>query len=84
MFIVEFLFVVTLLLSISGKSSALLSDNMSTADGEGGKSLDIVVTVAGVKGNCGEEVKITVAYQLDMFILWEGDERPIEEQEQIL
>jgi hypothetical protein len=84
MFIVESLFVVTLLLSMSGTSSALLSDNMSTTDGEGRKSLDIVVTVAGVKGNCGEEVKITVAYQSDMFILCEGDGRPSEEQEQIL
>ena len=50
MFIVQSLFEVTLLLSISGTSSALLSDNMSTADGEGRKSLDVVVTVAGVKG----------------------------------
>lgn len=48
MFIVQYLFEVTLLLSIIGTSSALLSDNMSTADGEGRKSLDVVVTVAGV------------------------------------
>ena len=48
MFIVQSLFEVTLLLSIIGTSSALLSDNMSTADGEGRKSLDVVVTVAGV------------------------------------
>ena len=47
MFIVQSLFEVTLLLSIIGTSSALLSDNMSTAD-EGRKSLDVVVTVAGV------------------------------------
>jgi hypothetical protein len=39
-----------IIISISGTSSALLSDNMSTADGEGRKSLDVVVTVAGVKG----------------------------------
>ena len=48
MFIVQSLFEVTLLLSIIGTSSALLSDNMSTADGEGRKSLGVVVTVAGV------------------------------------
>lgn len=48
MFIVQSLFEVTLLLSIIGTSSALLSDNMSTSDGEGRKSLDVVVTVAGV------------------------------------
>ena len=48
MFIVQSLFEVTLLLSIIGTSSALLSDNMSISDGEGRKSLDVVVIVAGV------------------------------------
>lgn len=48
MFIVQSLFEVTLLLSIIGTSSALLSDNMSISDGEGRKSLDLVVIVAGV------------------------------------
>ena len=36
--------------------------------------------VAGVKGNCGEEIKITVAYKSETFDLCEGDERPLEEQ----
>jgi hypothetical protein len=41
----------------------------------------VLVTVIGVEGNCGEELKITiVAYKSDTFELCEGDERPIEEQ----
>jgi hypothetical protein len=37
------------------------------------------VTVAGVEVNC-EEVKITVAYISELFLLCEGEERPSEEQ----
>jgi hypothetical protein len=63
MLIIAFLLVVTSLLSISITSSALLPYDISTPDGEGGgESFEVLVTVAGVKGNCGQEVKITVAY----------------------
>jgi hypothetical protein len=40
----------------------------------------VLVTVTGVEGKCGEELKITVAYKSDTFELCEGDERPLEEQ----
>jgi hypothetical protein len=40
----------------------------------------VLVTVTGVKGHCGEEVKITVAYMSETYDLCEGDERPLEEQ----
>ncbi len=40
----------------------------------------VLVTVICVEGNCGEELKITVAYKSDTFELCEGDERPLEEQ----
>jgi hypothetical protein len=33
-----------------------------------------------VEGNCGEVLKIIVAYKSDTFELCEGDERPLEEQ----
>ena len=33
-----------------------------------------------MEGNCGEELKIIVAYKSDTFELCEGDERPLEEQ----
>ena len=38
------------------------------------------VTITGVEGNCGEELKIIVAYKSDTFELCEGDERPLEQQ----
>ena len=44
------------------------------------KPFQVLVTVIGVEGNCGEEVKITVAYKSETFELCEGDERPSEEQ----
>ena len=37
-------------------------------------------TVTSVEGNCGEELKIIVAYKSDTFELCEGYERPSEEQ----
>ena len=43
-------------------------------------SLRVLVTVTGVEGNCGEELKIMVAYKSDTFELCEGDERPLEKQ----
>jgi hypothetical protein len=45
-----------------------------------GEPFEVLVTVVGVKENCGQEVKITVAYKSETFELCEGDERPLEEQ----
>jgi hypothetical protein len=82
MLIIAFLLVVTSLLSISSTPSALLLYDISTPDlgGVRGESFEVLVTVACVKGNCGQEVKITVAYKSEIFELCEGDERPLEEQ----
>jgi hypothetical protein len=82
MLIIVFLLVVTSLLSISSTPSALLLYDISTPDlgGVRGESFEVLVTVAGVKGNCGQEVKITVAYKSETFELCKGDERPLEEQ----
>jgi hypothetical protein len=82
MLIIAFLLVITLLLSISSIPSALLLYDISTLDlgGVRGESFEVLVTVAGVKGNCGQEVKITVEYKSEIFELCEGDKRPLEEQ----
>lgn len=82
MLIIAFLLVVTSLLSISSTSSVLLLYDISTPDlgGVRGESFEVLVTVAGVKRNCGQEVKITVAYKSETFELCKGDERPLEEQ----
>jgi hypothetical protein len=80
MLIIAFLLVVTSLLSISSIPSALLLYDTSPPDDRGGESFEVLVTVAGVKGNCGQEVKITVEYKSEIFELCEGDERPLEEQ----
>lgn len=82
MLIIAFLLVVTSLLSISSTPSVLLLYDISTPDlrGWGGESFEVLVTVACVKGNCGQEVKITVEYKSEIFELCEGDERPLEEQ----
>lgn len=40
----------------------------------------VLVTVADIEGNCGEEVTITVADKSETYELCEGDERPSEEQ----
>ena len=59
-------------------STALASiDSSDTAVEE---PFRVLVTVEGVEGNCGEELKIIVAYKSDTFELCEGDERPLEEQ----
>lgn len=80
MLIIAFLLVVTSLLSISSTSSVLLLYDISTPHWGGGESFEVLVTVARVKGNCGQEVKITVEYKSEIFELCEGDERPLEEQ----
>jgi hypothetical protein len=59
-------------------STALASIDSSDAPVE--ESFRVLVTVTGVKGNCGEELKIILAYKSDIFELCEGDERPLEEQ----
>ena len=41
---------------------------------------EYLVTVTGMEGNCGQELKIMVAFKSDTFELCEGDERPLEEQ----
>jgi hypothetical protein len=81
MLIIEFLLVVTSLFSISSTLSALLLADISVASGGvRGEAFEVLVTVVGVKENCGQEVKITVAYKSETFELCEGDERPLEEQ----
>jgi hypothetical protein len=74
--VIAFLSAVTSLASLSG--AALASIDSSDAAVE--ELFRVVVTVTGVEGNCGEELKIIVAYKSDMFELCEGDERPLEEQ----
>jgi hypothetical protein len=59
-------------------STALASIEYSNTAVE--ESFRVLVTVTGVEGNCGEELKIIVAYKLDTFEICEGDERPLEEQ----
>ena len=65
--------------SLASSSSVALAsfDYSGTAIQE---SFSVLVTVAGVEGNCGEELKIMVAYKSDIFELCEGDERPSEKQ----
>ena len=43
---------------------------------KGGEPFKVLVTVTGVKGHWGEEVKITVGYKSETFDLYEGDKRP--------
>ena len=68
----------TALPSISSTPSASIGYSDSTSEIE--EPFKVLVTVTGVKGHCGEEVKITVAYKSETFDLCEGDERPLEEQ----
>jgi hypothetical protein len=74
--VIAFLSAVTSLASLSG--AALASTDSSDAAVE--ELFRVVVTVTGVEGNCGEELKIRVAYKSDTFELCEGDERPLEQQ----
>jgi hypothetical protein len=80
MLIIACLLVVTLLLSISSTSSALLLMILAHLIRVRRRIIRSTVTIAGVKGNCRQEVKITVAYKSETFELCEGDERPLEEQ----
>ena len=79
---IAFLLLVTILFSINSTSSAsaLLLYGISTVEAGGEEPFELSVTVTGVEGNCGEELKIIVAYKSDTFELCEGDERPLEEQ----
>jgi hypothetical protein len=79
--VVAFLLVVTISFSINSTSSALLLYDISTVEAGGEEEpFEVLVTVADIEGHCEEEVKITVAYKSDTLILYEGDERPPEEQ----
>jgi hypothetical protein len=66
-------------ISFSSVSSTALA-SIDSSDSSVEESFRVLVTVTGVEGNCGEEVKIIVAYKSDTFELCEGDERPLEEQ----
>ena len=66
------------LASIGSIASATIDYSDGASEEE--EPFKVLVTVAGVKGHCGEEVKITVAYKSETFDLCEGDERPSEEQ----
>ena len=74
--VIAFLSAATSLVSL--RSAALASFDYSNTPVQ--ESFRVLVTVTGVEGNCGEEVKIIVAYKSDTFVLCEGDERPSEEQ----
>jgi hypothetical protein len=74
--VIAFISAVTSLASLSG--AALASFDYSDASVQ--DSFRVLVTVTGVEGNCGEELRIMVVYKSDTFELCEGDERPLEEQ----
>jgi hypothetical protein len=74
--VIAFLSAVTSLALVN--STALASIDYSDTAIE--ESFKVLVTVADVEGNCGEELKIIVAYKSDTFELCEGDERTLEEQ----
>ena len=76
--IIAIVFFPTLTSLASPSSVALASINHSGTAIE--ESFSVLVTVTGMEGNCGEELKIIVAYKSDTFELCEGDERPSEEQ----
>jgi hypothetical protein len=73
--VIALLSMVTSLASLSG--AALASSVFSDTPLQ--ESFKVLVTVTGVEGNCGEELKIMVAYKSDTFELCEGDERPLED-----
>ena len=76
--VIEFLSVVsTIGLASMGSIASATSDYSCTAAEE---SFKVLVTVAGVKGHCGQEVTITIADKSETYDLCEGDERPLEEQ----
>ena len=66
----------TRLASISNTASASIGDSNSAVE----EQFKVLVTVAGIKGHCGKEVKITVAYKSEIFDLCEGDEITSKEQ----
>jgi hypothetical protein len=71
----------TALPSISSKLSPSIgySDNASKEE----EPFKVLVTVAGVEGNCGEDVKITVAYKSETYQLCEGMKDPLKNKELI-
>ncbi|MFL6411296.1 MAG: hypothetical protein ACJ71K_08650 [Nitrososphaeraceae archaeon] len=69
-----FLSVISAIALTSISSTALASIDYSDTAME--EVFKVIVTVAGVKGHCGQEVTITVADKSRTFELCEGDKRP--------
>jgi|SRR5215213_10399275 len=74
--VIAFLSAVTSLASPSSVALASIDYSGTTIE----EPFKVLVTVTGVEGNCGEELKILVSYKSDTFELCEGDERPLEAQ----
>jgi len=74
--VIAFLSAVTSLASPSSVALASIDYSGTTIE----EPFKVLVTVTGVEGNCGEELKILVAYKSDTFELCEGDKRPLEAQ----
>jgi hypothetical protein len=55
--VIAFLLLVTISFSINSISSALLLYDIRTVGAGGEEPFEVLVTVAGVEGNCGGEVK---------------------------
>jgi hypothetical protein len=70
--VIAFLPAVTSLASLSRAALASIDYNGTAIE----EPFRVIVTVTGVEGNCGEELKIIVAYKSDTFELCEGDKRP--------
>ena len=67
---------VTSLASLSSAALASIDYNGTAIE----EPFKMLVTVTGVEGKCGEELKIIVAHKSDTFELCEGDERSLEQQ----
>jgi hypothetical protein len=79
----KIILVIAFLSTVSILASPSIINTLASLDDSGiagGEQFKVLVTVAGVEGNCGEIVKITVAFKSETFDLCEGDERPSEEQ----
>ena len=74
--VIAFLLTVSITPLASISSTASASTGYSDSASEEEEPFKVLVTVAGVEGNCGEEVEITVGYKSEAYQLCEGDERP--------
>ena len=77
--VIAFLLTVSITPLASISSTALASTGYSDSASEE-EVFKVLVTVADIEGNCGEEVTITVADKSETYELCDGDERPSEEQ----